>query len=131
MSQRPAAVGMMACEHVIIEETTRNMTPVNCFNHRTARDFPSEGLTFVVFAVLNDGRGEIALDLKIQRLDTLEVIYQRSVSALFTDQLQEIRCIFRVRDLSFPVSGAYQVSLFAGDEIIAQRKIRVTNKELS
>ena len=34
MSQRPAAIGLLVCEQVIIEEGTQNVTPVNSFRNR-------------------------------------------------------------------------------------------------
>ena len=105
MSQRPAAIGLLVCEQVIIEESTRSITPVNCFMRRTVRQIPPEPLSFVVFGTLNDGSGEIRLDLAIERLDFLEEIYRRSITYRFADQMAEVSCIFRVRDFSFPVSA--------------------------
>ncbi len=131
MSQRPAAVGLLLCEQAIVEEATRNVTPVNCFTSRTVRQFPSELLAFSVFAILNDGSGDIHLDVTLERLDTLAELHRRSVSARFSDQLENMRCIFRIRDFSFPVAGAYQVLLYADDEVIAQRRFRVTKKDSS
>jgi hypothetical protein len=40
MTQRPVAVGLLLCEQVIIEEGTRNVTPVNCFSPRAVERFP-------------------------------------------------------------------------------------------
>ena len=36
MSQRPVAIGLLLCEQLIIEEGTKNVTPVNCFTQRSA-----------------------------------------------------------------------------------------------
>src|ERR1700730_521828 len=113
MKQRPVAIGLLACEQIIIEERTRNVTPVNCFTRRAVEHFPSEEVPFVVFAVLTDGAGEMPLEVRISRLDTLEEIYVRSVSCNFANPLQEIRCIVRIRGCSFPVSGYYQILLLA------------------
>ena len=129
MSQRPAAIGLLVCEQVIVEEGTQNVTPVNSFRRRIVQQLPSEPLSFAVLAILNDGVGEIRLDLAISRLDIDEDIYNRSVVVRFGHQLQEGRCLFRVRDFSFPVAGAYEVALFADKELIAQRKIHITHKE--
>lgn len=129
MAQRPAAVGLYVCEQVIVEEKTRNVTPVNCFTNRIVQQFPSEPMAFVAFAALNDGVGQIRLDVTIQRLDTLDEIHRRSVSIRFDDQLHEYRCVFQIRRLSFPVSGVYQVSLFADYEVIALRRFRVHMKD--
>ncbi len=129
MIQRPAAIGLLVCEQVIIEENTHNVAPVNCFARRSFRQFPSEPSTFFVFALLNDGNGKVALDATVQRLDNLDELRRVSVEVVFRDQLQEIRCMFRIRNFSFPVPGAYEVSLYADKEIIAQRRFRVTKED--
>lgn len=131
MSQRPAAVGLLVCEQIIIEEKTGNVTPVNCFALRHFRQFPSEPSTFFVFALLTDGHGKVALDVTIQRLDNLDEIYRISVDTVFRDQLQELRCMVRIRNLSFPVPGRYEASFFADGDMIAQRTFRVVKKEKS
>jgi hypothetical protein len=75
MNQRPVAIGLLLCEQVIVEEKTRNITPVNCFTIRTVEQLPSETFPFVIFAVLTDGTGEIPLEVTIQRLDSMDEIY--------------------------------------------------------
>jgi hypothetical protein len=129
MKQRPVAIGLLTCEQVIVEEKTRNITPVNCFTRQSVEQFPSEMLPFVVFAMLTDGSGEMPLAVSIARLDTLDEIYRRSVSVRFDNPLQEFRCIVRVRDCSFPVAGHYEILLLADNEMVAQRKILITAKE--
>lgn len=59
MKHMPIAVGLFLCEQVIVEERTRNVTPVNCFTQRAVKAFPGS-FSFVLFAVLTDGLGEIA-----------------------------------------------------------------------
>jgi hypothetical protein len=130
MSQAPVAVGLLLCEQ-IIEEKTRNVTPVNCFARRIVARVPSEPFPFSAFAILADGMGEMLLELKIERLDTLEVIYRHSLTHRFTDPLQEVRYLFRIRDCSFPAPGAYQATLLAGGELVAQRKLSIVLKETS
>jgi hypothetical protein len=131
MSQKPVAIGLLLCEQVIIEEKTRNVTPVNCFTQRLVEGFPSKPFPFVVFAVLTDGLGEVRLEVAIQRLDTLEEVYQRTLTARFPHPLREVRCVFRVRDCSFPVAGAYQVMILAEDELLAQKRLVIQQKEAS
>jgi len=125
MIQKPVAIGLFLCQEIIIEETTRNVTPVNCFTMRRVEGFPSDPFPFVVFAILTDGLGEARLEVAIQRLDNLEEVYRRGAPFHFTDPLQEVRCLFRIRDCSFPVPGSYEADLFADKESIAQRKFRI------
>jgi len=129
MKQKPVVIGLLTCEQVIVEENSRNVTPVNCFTHRAVGHFPSEAFPFVVFALLTDGAGEMPVEVRISRLDTLDEIYRRSVSFRFTNPLQEIRCIVRIRGCSFPVSGPYQIMLLADNEMVAHRKILITERE--
>jgi hypothetical protein len=125
MKQKPAANGLLLCEQIIIEETTRNVTPVNCFSRRTVGHFPSDPFPFVAFALLTDGLGRMSLKLSIDRLDTLEEIYQWETPFQFPSPLQTVRYWLRIRDCSFPVPGYYQVSLSADDDTLAQRRINI------
>ena len=129
MTQRPVAIGLLVCEQIVIEEKTRNVTLVNGFTHRMVEQFPSEPFPFVVYAILTDGMGDIAVEARITRLDNLEVVYRRFGSFRFTDPLKEIPCVVRIRDCSFPVSGYYDIVLLTNDEMVAQRRLLITEKE--
>jgi hypothetical protein len=128
MAQRPNACGLLLCEQVIIEEGTKNLTPVNCFTHRTVRQFPSQPFPFVVFAVLTDGFGKMPLEVAVQRLDNLDESYRRSGQIEFRTPLQQRPCIIRIRDCSFPVAGDYQVMLLVDHELVAQQRLRILLK---
>ena len=129
MNQKPVAVGLLLCEQVIVEEKTRNVTPVNCFSRLMVERVPSEPVAFVLFATLTDGLGEMSLGVTIERLDTLNRIYQRFLTMRFTDPLQEVRYILRVRNSSFPRFGAYQVCLLMDNELLALKKFHVLARE--
>ncbi len=111
------------------QETTRNITLVNRFTRRTVEQFPAEPFPFVLVAILTDGMGELQLNAVIQRLDTLDVIYEQPLTVRFTRPLQEIGCIFRIRRCSFPTAGYYQVSLLADHELVAHCRLRVGPQE--
>ena len=131
MKQRPVAIGLLLCKQVIVEESTRNLTPVNCFTRRKVEQTPTDALSFVVFANLTDGVEEIELTVLIQRLDTYEEVYQYSITYRFTDPLRDMGFLLRVRDCYFPVFGDYQVALLADGELIAHRKLRIVQKRSS
>jgi hypothetical protein len=69
--------------------------------------------------------GKMDLEVVIQRLDNLEVIYRHYIPCQFNDPLQEARGIFRIQECSFPVEGQYQISLLADKELVAQRKFEI------
>ncbi len=128
MAKLPVAIGLSLCDLVVVEEKTHNVTLVNCFSHRTVDHFPSE-TPFTVFALLTGGFGEKPLDVVVQELEDFDEIYRISSSAQFASPLRTIRCTVRVWDCSFPRPGHYLVSLLAGGEIVAQRKLQLLLKE--
>jgi hypothetical protein len=125
MIQQPVAVGLAICEQVIVEEGTRNVTLVNCFNILRLRELPSVASRLVVHAALTDGLGDGRVSLVVNRLDTFEEIYARHARVSFTNPLQEVRLLFRPRKCSFPVPGWYQASLLVDGEFVAQQAFRV------
>ena len=129
MDEQPVALGLMVCEKVIVEEHTHNVSLVNCFISMKVEDVPSEPRRFDVFAALTNGFGDVTLEVVIERLDTGEPIYHRIHSVRFVDRLQEMRFILRIRNVSFPVAGAYQVTLSANRDFLAQHEMRIITEE--
>jgi hypothetical protein len=129
MLQRPNVVGLTLCEQVIIEEKTHNVTVVNSVSRYRSRTFPTPPQRFVVYAVLTDGMGEGAMSLIISRLDTLEDIEERHWRMRFPNPLSVVRLVFRFANVSFPVPGRYQLSLFADGEWVAQSVVRILSEE--
>jgi hypothetical protein len=127
--KQPVAVGLILCEQVIVEENTRNVTLVNCFTRVRVRDFPAEWQRLAVLAVLTDGLGEATVSLTVSRQDTLEEVFTQENQVRFADPLQEVRILFRLNRVSFPVPGPYQVTLLLDNELVAHRVIQVVARE--
>ena len=125
MSRKPIAIGLLICEQVIVEETTRNVTPVNCWSRRAYPGFPSEPETLVAFAFLTGGLGEMSLEVVVHSLDNWDVVRRLTHASRFDNVLQEYRCTFRIRHMTFPSAGDYQVSILADEEILAQRILKI------
>jgi hypothetical protein len=113
------------CQHVIVEETTRNVSAVNCYTERYVERFPTVPLEFDVFAILAGGHGEVTLKLQVCRPDTLMPILSGNVSLDFPDPLQEVRFIMRKIRCIFPIEGKYQVELLADGEPIALTAVAI------
>ncbi len=129
MIQRPTAVGLVLCQQAVIEEKTRNVTLVNCFNRRAQESFPTPAQSFTVYAVLTDGLGDMTLSLSVAPLDTLVPMATHSRKVKFTNPLQELRLLASTKSFSFPKPGRYQVSLLADGEVLAQRVLVLFRQE--
>ena len=119
MSVRPTARSLLICEQVIIEETTHNVSLINCSTMLVADSFPTANQKFAIFCALVDGQGNIRLDVQIRRTDNMDVVFERNFQLAFIDRHQEVRFIYRVRDCVFPIASGYQVALLADGELIA------------
>jgi hypothetical protein len=126
MAQLPIAIGLVLCEQVIIEEGTRNITPVNCFNVREVDDIPGRA-SFCVLAWLADGKGEKTAELVVQRLDNLDEVFRSKAKLVFRDPGHTPRFLARI-NCDFPISGYYEIMLLIDGELIAHRKFRVQKK---
>ena len=66
------------------------------------------------------------MDVAIRHLGELEEIFRRSRAFWFADPLREVRLTLRVPGCSFPVAGAYEVSLLADGEPIGRTRFLVS-----
>jgi hypothetical protein len=123
MNHRPIAIGLLLCDLVIVDEKTRNLTPVNCFSARKLERFPGIA-DFHLVAWLTDGLGEMSVEVVIRRLDSLDEVYHLERKLRFEDRLKDMRFIARIRDCEIPVAGYHEISLSVDGETIAHRKIQ-------
>jgi hypothetical protein len=102
------AIGLLTCEQIIVEEGTKNVTPVNCFSRRTADVFPWAAPPFLVLAWLTNGEGEVLLEVVIEDTDTLEEVYRRGSTFRLTTPLQQLRMSMRMNSIMFPGPQTYR-----------------------
>jgi hypothetical protein len=126
MNHVPTAVGIVLCERVLVDESTQNVTPVECFNLRllVISTIPGDS-GFFALAWLADGEGEFSAEIIIRRLDNGEEIYRFEKTLAFKDRMDDARFLARVRGCTFPVAGYYEFVLVIGGELIASRRFRI------
>ncbi len=66
----PTVLGLIVCEKVIIEQGTRNVSLVTCFNGLVVERVPTPPCTFAVYSTLTDGQGRGTIALVISSLET-------------------------------------------------------------
>jgi hypothetical protein len=120
----PIAIGLMLCDQVIVDKDTQKPSPIGIFTGLGVEDF-DEPQRLSVFAALTNSRGDAKMELVIFHLETGDQIYQQTYAVRFSDPLQVVNIITRVRRAVFPGSGWYDVVLRIGGEPIAQRRLRV------
>ena len=128
MKQCPMALSLQVCEKVVIEAETRNLTLVNCFTQRVVESVPSEPVSFIACSNLIGGRGQMLLRVRVESLESLEIMWERTGMISFRNSLHEIRLRIPIDEVSFPTQGGYQVVLLVDNEMVASRKIEIVSR---
>jgi Family of unknown function (DUF6941) len=121
----PTALALILCEQVIVDQHSRNPSPINIFTGLAVEQFPSDAQRFSVFAALTDSQGDGRLELRAIRLDTGEQFYSQQYPVHFPDRATVVNVNIRIRSLRFPVPGVYEFLLLVDGSLVAQRKLRV------
>lgn len=118
MDETPILRQLLICEKIIFEQGTGNPTLINCHSGKIAAGFPADPVPFVVYGLLTDGFGAFTMQLRVLRLDTLDVIFQHSMPMVMMDRLQDAHFVYRMNNLSFPIPGRYEIDLSANGSLI-------------
>jgi hypothetical protein len=121
----PTALALLLCEQVIVDQHSRNPSPINIFTGLAVDRFPSDSQRFSVFAALTDSEGDGRLELRAIRLDTGDQFYAQRYPVHFPNRATVVNINVRVRGLRFPVPGVYEFLLLVEGSLVAQRKLRV------
>jgi hypothetical protein len=126
MATVPKALGLTLCQQVIVEERTRRVTLVNNFAWLRLGDFPATYGPFSAVAALTDGQGAIDVTIRVERTETLDLLYHQTQRLVFRSPFHELVALFRFPRITFPVPGGYEFSIWAGGEALAYRVLRVS-----
>ena len=129
MASRPVALGLTLCDYVIVEERTKKVSFIGTFTRLSASRFPALAPPFSVVAPLTDGLGDATADLVVAALSTGEEAYTFRSQLSFPDKLAEVLYHARLHQCSFPAPGDYQFTLLIDGEWVAQRRLRLRQKE--
>jgi len=121
----PTALALLLCEQVIVDQHSRNPSPINIFTGLAVERFPSDPQRFSVFAALTDSQGEGRLEVRAIRLDTGEQFYAQQYPLQFPNRATVVNVNIRIRNIRFPVYGEYEFLPLVDGHLLAQRKLRV------
>ena len=125
MIPMPLALTLNVCDYVLIEETTRNVSLIGCFNGIRAPRFPFVRHPFCVFAAFTGGQGTADVELTVTHLESDEEVYALQREVQFPNRFVEVRILFRLAECEFPTPGAYLFTLLIDGDWAAHRRIHV------
>lgn len=129
MAELPITRGLFLCENVIVEETTRKVSLINCFTKLFVEAFPSPPQQFYAFAILTNGYGTMPLRFVLTDLyDGSELLEHEGVLE-FADPLDERRALIPVRNMVFDTPGLYEISLESNGAYLARARLELRVEE--
>jgi hypothetical protein len=129
MTPKPIAIGLLLCDHVIIDKDTNSPSAIGIFTGLAVEDFPSDSQRFSVLSILSDAQGAGQGRLVVYRLDEhwmrQEEVYTTQRTIRFPDRFVVVNINIRVRTIRFPASGSYEFVLFVDSDEVAHRRVNV------
>ena len=130
MNELPIAKALLVCERVDVDPLNRRLTFVNRTTRYRAATLPSSPTRWSVFAALINGFGSIELTLKLQHLETDQLIVNCTTEQEFVDRLVEVSFLITLRGIVFSVAGTYEFTLFAEDEPLSRYALRLSGPSI-
>jgi hypothetical protein len=122
----PMVLAMMVCEGIYRDIATGKWTLLGCFTGFMATAFPCVHPAMVVFVSVTDGRDNPQLRLVlVDAEEEREPIVTAEMPVAFEDPRMVADVVFGFQNVSFPEPGEYRFRLFAGNEILMERRIIV------
>ncbi len=119
MIQTPTCVGLVLCEKFVVEENSRNLTLVNCFQRLAVAELPWTAEPFYLYFCLTDGIGAGTLLVEIADADGLARVDEIPIAIQFDDPTKRKRLVASVTGCTFEAPGRYQVTITADNEFVA------------
>jgi hypothetical protein len=109
----PIPVGLVLCDYVLVEQTTRKVSLIGSFWEVGMRRFPEILPPFFVYAALTDGQGTGTLELVVSRLETDEEVFTYRRPITFPDH-GRVACAFASTELLDPSFGSLSIPSVGG-----------------
>ena len=119
MIQSPTCVGVILCEKFVVEENSRKLTLVNCFQRIKVSELPWAAEPFYVYFCLTDGIGAGTLLVEIVDSESLATVHKLPVAIQFDEPTKRKRIVTYVTGCTFEAPGRYQVTITADSELVA------------
>jgi hypothetical protein len=120
----PVLLSCVVCERVIFDLHTRMPSIICVLQTIAAPRYPARHALLALFCELTNGRGKITITARlvdVQEED--EILLDQQVEGEFTDVRQVVGLMFGFEGLVFPHPGEYRFQVYAGTELLGERRI--------
>ena len=122
----PTLLAMVMCEQLLRDPETQRFFLLGTQTQTFARNFPARLPRMCMYAVFTGIRGATDLQLRLVRPDSergedVEIMTAKGQIAA-SDPLADGELALQLRNLTIPQAGEYRFQLWAGPELLGERK---------
>jgi len=126
----PIVLAINVCEDILLSNETATLDLYRCFTSIVCREFPAFQPSIFVHLDLTNGRGSVELKVALYPIDHEESpIVETSETVFFDDPRNITQICFELGAVEFTAPGEHLVTVHAGHERIAERRIVVFQEE--
>lgn len=125
----PIILAINVCEDVVLSEESAVLDLYRCFTSIVCSEFPAVQSSLFVHLDLTNGRGNVELSITLYPTDSEEEpILEVSETVYFGDPRDIEQTCFELGPVIFEAPGEHMITVRAGHERIAERRIFVVQE---
>ena len=123
----PAVIALLIADSVLFDAVVRKHFIVGTYNTINSTRFPATHDPMAFYLALTNGRGEARLTLQIVDVDNARApVFRGEIPVRFADPTAVVEVAFRLpHQTVFPEPGEYRIELWAGKDLLHQRRLQV------
>ncbi len=128
----PVLLSAVVCDAVIIDARTNKASIIGIFENISAPKYPARHPRLAFFFELTNGRGKTKLTIRlvdVQQED--KTLWECTVEQELKDVRQVVNSTFDISGIQFPHPGEYRFQIYAGKDLLGERRIICTEVELT
>ncbi len=128
---QPILLSAITCNRVIFDKVSGMPSIIDIVQTINAQKYPARHPQIVFFCELTNGHG--TTKMKIRLVDTQEeekIIFEKEGTVQFKDVKQIVTLAMDLHGVVFPQPGEYRFQLFAGGNLLGERRIICRKIEL-
>ena len=128
----PVLLSAIVCDQVIIDARTNKASVIGVFENISAPKYPARHPRLAFFFELTNGRGKTELTIRlvdVQQED--KTLWECTVEQELKDVRQVVNSTFDISGIQFPHPGEYRFQIYAGKDLLGERRIVCTEVELT
>lgn len=127
----PVLLSAVVCDQVIIDARTNKASVIGIFENISAPKYPARHPRLAFFFELTNGRGKIELTIKLVDVHNEDkMLWECTVQQELKDVRQVLNSTFDISGIQFPHPGEYRFQIYAGTDLLGERRIICTEVKL-